>query len=169
MQIVNATQTIVDVYPIISQALDDVVKARVELGKGLLKTGDLIKSYALSMNKAFGFGWWDAKGEIKKAVKTEHTAYIDMCMNELKWTRSNTDKQWSEIKDAAGRPKKEGKVSGGNSIDEMNIRDLKTVLNRIEGSTSDEAPLSHKIFADLAYLADQLGIDTSKLSINIEE
>ena len=117
MQIVNATQTITDIYPIVSKALDNVAKARIELGKGLLKTGDLIKSYATAMNEAFGLGWWDAKGEIKKLVKLEHTAYVDMCMDELGWTRSNTDKQWSEIKDKAGRPKKAGKVSGGNSVD----------------------------------------------------
>ena len=165
MQVVNATQstqTITDIMPIVSKALDNVAKARRELGEGLLKTGDLVKSYALAMNEAFGFGWWDAKGEIKKAVKVEHKFYVEMCMDELEWTRSNTDKQWSEIKDAAGRPKKAGKVSGGNSIDDLNIRDLKTILNRILGSDEDEAPLSHKAKDLLLESADLLGIDTEK-------
>jgi hypothetical protein len=160
MQVVNATQTITDIYPIVSKALDNVAKARIELGKGLLKTGDLITSYAIAMNEAFGLGWWDAKGEIKKTVKIEHTAYVDMCMDELGWTRSNTDKQWSEIKDKAGRPKKAGKVSGGNSIDDLNIRDLKTILNRILGADTDEAPLSHKAKELFLEAADLLGIDT---------
>lgn len=162
MQIVNATQTITDIYPIVSKALDNVAKARIELGKGLLKTGDLIKSYATAMNEAFGLGWWDAKGEIKKLVKLEHTAYVDMCMDELGWTRSNTDKQWSEIKDKAGRPKKAGKVSGGNSVDDLNIRDLKTMLNRILGADSDSAPLSFKAKDLFLEAADMLGIDTEK-------
>ena len=162
MQVVNATQTITDVYPIISESLDNVARARVALGEGLMKTGDLIYSYATAMNKAFGFGWWDSKGEIKKAVKVEHTAYVTMCMDELGWTRSNTDKQWSEIKDKAGRPQKTGKVSGGNSVDDLNIRDLKTILNRILGADEESAPLSYKAKELFFESADLIGIDVDK-------
>jgi hypothetical protein len=66
------------------------------------------------------------------------------------------------VKDAAGRPKKAGKVSGGNSVDDLNIRDIKTILNRILGTDEDSAPLSFKAKDLLLEVADLIGIDTEK-------
>ena len=143
-------------------ALDNV---RSEYRDSQLKTGAIEQKYADTMNEAFGFGWWDAKGEIKKAVKVEHTKYVDMGLTDLKWSRSQVDKYWSNIKDKAGRPKSVGNASGGTTVDDANIRDLKTMLNRIEGAEPESCPLSTKVAALLVQAADLMGIDTSKLAI----
>jgi hypothetical protein len=159
MQVVNATTPVVQA--IVSQygALD---QARDAFFEGLVKTGEVLNNYAKAMNAEFGFAWWDAKGEIKKLVKSEHDKFVSKGETALGWTRNQIDVYWSRVKDASGRPKKAGKVSGGNSVDDLNIRDLKTILNRILGADEDEAPLSHKAKDLLLESADLLGIDTEK-------
>lgn len=157
MQVVNATTPAVQAIASQYGALD---QARDALFNGLVKTGEILGNYAKAMNTTFGFGWWDAKGEIKKSVKVEHDKFIKCAEDNLGWTRNQTDVYWSRVKDAAGRPKKTGKVSGGNTVDDLNIRDLKTILNRILGADTDEAPLSHKAKDLLLEVADMVGIDT---------
>lgn len=139
--------------------------ARAALFDGLAKTGEVLSRYASEMNAAFGAEWWNAKGEIKKMVKAEHAQFIEMGETKLKWSRSQIDTYWSRVKDAAGRTKSGNKVSGGQSVDDMNIRDLKTILNRIENTAVLDAELSHKVKGLLIQAADQMGIDTSKLAI----
>ena len=141
----------------------DVVREEYKISQ--LKTGEIEQRYADAMNGAFGFGWWAAKGEVKKAVKVEHQKYVAMGLDDLKWSRSQVDKYWSEIKDKAGRPKSAGTASGGTTVDDANIRDLKTMLNRIEGAEPESCPLSTKVTALLVQAADLMGIDTSKLAI----
>jgi hypothetical protein len=160
MQVVNALSTPVN-QAIVSQ-FGQLDQARVALFEGLQKTGEVLNGYAKAMNTEFGFGWWDAKGDIKKLVKLEHDRFISAGESKLSWTRSQIDVYWSRVKDAAGRPKKAGKVSGGNSVDDLNIRDIKTILNRILGADSDSAPLSFKAKDLLLEVADLIGIDTEK-------
>ena len=160
MQVVNALSTPVN-QAIVSQygQLDQARNAYID---GLVKTGEVLNGYAKAMNTEFGFGWWDAKGDIRKLVKLEHDRFVSAGETKLGWTRSQVDVYWSRVKDASGRPKKAGKVSGGNSVDDLNIRDIKTILNRILGADSDSAPLSFKAKDLLLEVADMVGIDTEK-------
>ena len=101
MQVVNALSTPVN-QAIVSQ-FGQLDQARVALFEGLQKTGEVLVGYAKAMNAEFGFGWWDAKGDIKKLVKLEHDRFISAGESKLSWTRSQIDVYWSRVKDAAGR------------------------------------------------------------------
>jgi len=163
MQVINAsTPTSTPINQAIVASYGQLDRARVALFEGLAKTGEVLKSYAVAMNAEFGFGWWDAKGDVKKLVKLEHDRFVSAGETKLGWTRSQIDLYWSRVKDASGRPVKVGKVSGGNSVDDLNIRDIKTILNRILGADSDSAPLSYKAKDLLLEVADLIGIDTEK-------
>jgi hypothetical protein len=75
------------------------------------------------------------------------------------------DVYWGRVKDASGRVKTNNRVSGGTSVDELNIRDLKTMLNRIDNAETENAPLSNKVVDLLIAAADLMGIDTSAYAI----
>lgn len=135
--------------------------SRGRLFDGLAKTGEVLGAYASDMNGAFGFGWWDSKGEVKKAVKAEHAKFIHDGETKLKWSRSQIDTYWSRVKDAAGRTKAP-RVKGETSVDSVNAKDLTTILNRIFDSAPADAPLSHKVFEALIDIADLMNIDTEK-------
>ena len=163
MQVVNATTpTSTPINQAIVSQYGELDRARDAYIEGLAKTGQVLKGYAVAMNNTFGFGWWDSKGDIKKFVKLEHDRFVSAGETKLGWTRSQIDLYWSRVKDASGRPKKAGKVSGGNSVDDLNIRDIKTILNRILGADEDSAPLSFKAKDLLLEVADLIGIDTEK-------
>jgi len=163
MQVINAsTPTSTPINQAIVSQYGELDQARNAYIEGLAKTGQVLAKYATAMNNTFGFGWWDSKGDIKKLVKLEHDRFVSAGETRLGWTRSQIDLYWSRVKDASGRPKKVGKVSGGNSVDDLNIRDIKTILNRILGADEDSAPLSFKAKDLLLEVADLIGIDTEK-------
>ena len=163
MQVINATTpTSTPINQAIVSQYGELDRARDAYIEGLANTGLVLRTYAVAMNTEFGFGWWDAKGDIKKLVKLEHDRFVSAGETKLSWTRSQIDVYWSRVKDAAGRPVKVGKVSGGNSVDDLNIRDIKTILNRILGADEDSAPLSFKAKDLLLEVADLIGIDTEK-------
>lgn len=137
-------------------------KVRVELGNGLMKTGELLGKYAHTMTEAFGAEWWAATGETKKLVKAEHDKFISMAETKLKWSRSQIDVYWSRVKDAAGRVKAQNKVKAALDIDAVTAKELTTMLNRILGAEPETCPKSQLAKKYLLDAATALGIDTAQ-------
>ena len=156
INVTNVTQSSVDV---ILDSISEVSAKRKALVQITGKTGEVQKAYALQMNLTFGAGWYDAKGEIKKAVKAEHQQFI-ADFEAIGKTRANIDQMWSRVKDDAGRVKSVAvKAVGGAGIDAKTISELKTIYNRIADSNEDDSPLSYKIKFQLEEILDQLGVE----------
>jgi hypothetical protein len=157
INVTNVTQSNVQV---ILDSVDKLTEKRKAYVSAEAKTGEMQKAYALQMNATFGAEWYNAKGEIKKAVKVEHEAFVADFEAAGK-TRANIDKMWSRIKDEAGRTKAPAtKASGGSTdIDAKTIAELKTIYNRFTNASEDEAPLSYKVKAQLEDILDQLGVE----------
>ena len=147
----------------------DLSKSRKAFVGGLVKTGALIKDYAGDMCSQFNTAitpWYELKGKLAKGVKEERALFV-ADMTEAGYEKGTIDVYWQRVKEASGRVKTVNRVTGGNSVDDMNIRDLKTILNRIDNA--DDAPLSNKVVALLLQAADQMGIDTSAYAVSSEE
>lgn len=149
---VSSVQTVLDSI----SALGDKRKALVQITG---KTGEIQKAYATQMNLTFGAGWYDAKGEIKKAVKSEHDEFV-IDFEAIGKTRAWIDQVWSRVKDDAGRVKSVSvKATGGAGVDAKTISELKTVYNRLADSNEDDSPLSYKIKSQLEDILDMLGVE----------
>ena len=156
---VNVTNATISSVQTVLDSISEVSAKRKALVQITGKTGEIQKAYALQMNATFGAEWWDAKGEIKKAVKAEHDAFV-ADFEAIGKTRANIDQMWSRVKDDAGRVKSAApKAQGGKDVDSKTIAELKTVYNRLADSNPDDAPLSYKIKAQLEEILDQLGVE----------
>lgn len=156
---VNVTNASVSEVQVVLDSINALSKARDNLIRMEAKAGEVQQSYAMQMCATFGANWWEAKGEIKKAVKTEHAAFVE-ALEGIGKTRANIDQMWSRIKDLSGRQKTAApKAQGGKDIDSKTIAELKTVYNRFTDVSEDEAPLSYKIKARLEEILDQLGVE----------
>jgi len=156
---VNVTNASISGVQIVLDSIAALDKCRDNLVKITGKTGEIQKAYALQMNATFGEGWWDAKGEIKKAVKAEHNKFV-ADFEAIGKTRANIDQMWSRVKDDAGRVKVSApKATGGKDVDGKTIAELKTIYNRIADANPDEAPLSYKVKAQLEDVLDMLGVE----------
>lgn len=161
---------------VINQAVSQVVnldEARGNFIGGLVKTGQVLKTYADGISLAFDLRdnegnittkWYDLKGKLKVGVNAEREKFkADMLA--AGYEQGTIDVYWQRVKEASGRTKTKNRVTGGNSVDDSNIRDLKTILNRIDNATEESAPLSHKVVALLVEAADLMGINTSEYAI----
>jgi hypothetical protein len=156
---VNVTAATPSEVQVVLDSINELTKARGNLVRMEAKAGEVQAAYAGQMCFTFGANWWEAKGEIKKAVKTEHDAFVS-ALEGIGKTRANIDKMWSRIKDLSGRQSTSApKASGGKDVDGKTIAELKTVYNRLADSNPDEAPLSYKIKAQLEEILDQLGVE----------
>lgn len=156
---VNVTNASVSSVQTVLDSINDLTKARGNLVKMEAKAGEVQAAYAGQMCFTFGAEWWKAKGEIGKAVKNEHDAFV-ADFTAIGKTRANIDQMWSRIKDLSGRVKTAApKAQGGKDIDGKTISELKTVYNRLADSNPDDAPLSYKIKAQLEEILDQLGVE----------
>jgi len=157
----------------VSQAVATLDTTRTNLVNVASKTGEVLQAYADSMNQAFNIvdslgnvakPWYDLKGKLAKGVKEERAKFVT-AMESKGFETGTIDVYWGRVKDASGRVKTNNRVSGGNSVDELNIRDLKTILNRIDNAETENAPLSNKVIDLLIAAADLMGIDTSAYAI----
>jgi hypothetical protein len=158
---INVTSASVSGVQVILDSINKLDEIRGLYVKTEAKTGEVQKLYALQMCDTFGAGWWEAKGEIKKAVKVEHQKFI-ADFEAIGKTRANIDQMWSRIKDESGRtkvPANKASGEGDAGVDSKTISELKTIYNRITDSTEDVSPLSYKIKMQLEEILDQLGVE----------
>jgi uncharacterized protein YifE (UPF0438 family) len=139
--------------------------ARDNLANVATKTGEVIGAYAKALCKAFNLvSTTDLKGKKSQPVKAERAKFVEV-MKARGVIPDTIDQYWKRVKEASGRVKTTNRVSGGTSVDDANIRDLKTILNRIDNAESENAPLSFKVVNLFLEIADQMGVDTSKYGL----
>jgi len=157
----------------VSLAIATLDTTRTNLVNVASKTGEVLQAYANAMNQAFNIvdslgnvikPWYDLKGKAQKGVKAERALFVT-AMETKGFETGTIDVYWGRVKDASGRVKTNNRVSGGTSVDDLNIRDLKTILNRIDNAETENAPLSNKVVDLLIQAADLMGIDTSAYAI----
>ena len=157
----------------VSQAVATLDTTRTNVVNVAGKTGEVIGAYGSAMCQAFNIvdslgnvvkPWYDLKGKLAKGVKEERAKFVT-AMESKGFETGTIDVYWGRVKDASGRVKTNNRVSGGTSVDELNIRDLKTMLNRIDNAETENAPLSNKVVDLLIAAADLMGIDTSAYAI----
>ena len=159
-QAITVTSASVSGVDVVLQSISALAEKRHALVIADKKVGEIQQDYADQMNASFGFGWWDAKGEIKKAVKAEHQAFV-ADFEQAGKTRANIDQMWARIKKAAGKPENAKPVVSGGSdgVDSKTIAELKTIYRRIADSTEDVSPLSYKVKPLLEDVLDLLGVE----------
>ena len=166
MQVINAQSPVIN--------LDN---ARHALVGGMVKTGEVLKMYADAMNQAFNLvndagkvttPWYDLKGKLAAPVKEERAKFVAE-MQAAGFDTGTIDVYWSRVKDASGRVKSNNKVKGALDVDALNIKDLKTILNRISDSESEKRPLSNKVIDLLVKAADLMGIETDGYGLTSDE
>jgi polyhydroxyalkanoate synthesis regulator phasin len=162
INVTAATQSSVDLVLGSIAALDKVLDKWVEI-EG--KAGKIQAEYATQMVDTFGKEWWNAKGEIGKAVKAAHERFKDR-MGKLDKSRANIDQMWKRIKELCGyvtkaKAQSSATATGGDAsiIDAKTIAELKTIYNQSTNATEDEAPLSYKVKAEFEEILDMLGVE----------
>lgn len=112
-----------------------IVTARENLSVGVGKTGDLINAYAVALTDKFKAGWWNAKGEVRKAIKAERVEFDkSFALRGIKKLSANV--YWQRTQEAAGKPSK-NRASAATDPGTKNMTDLKTIINRITKMEED--------------------------------
>ena len=140
--------------------------AREALVKAAKGTGEVIKSYADALTVMFGAQWWLLKGKAKQPLKAERDAFAaDMVAANPDFSKGTIDVYWQRVKEAAGYVTAGNRAKGDGTIDDKNLNDLRTIINRIfkseeEGSDSpwsDEKAVLMDVFERMGGEVDKLG------------
>ena len=140
---------------------------------GLVKTGEVLKTYAEGMNQAFDLRdnegnittkWYDLKGKLKAGVNDERAKFV-ADMKAAGYEQGTIDVYWQRVKEASGRTKTSTRVTGGEvDVDAKTMADLKTIINRIfkaeEAGTDCQASTVKGMLIDAYHM---LGGDVDKL------
>ena len=157
--------TNVNVTPAIQSAeavaLHAAREALVNAAKG---TGEVIKGYADALTAMFGAEWWLLKGKAKRPLKAEREGFV-ADMTAAGFNEGTINVYWQRVKEAAGYVTAGNRVKGNGDIDDKNLADLKTIINRIlkseeEGSDSpwsDEKAVLMDVFERMGGEVDKLG------------
>jgi hypothetical protein len=145
--------------------------ARETCVKGIREGDGLIVSYAKAITAVCGEGWVHLVGKESATVKEERKLF-DRAMGVPEEVLTVYDKKlkakcnsyWKRIRDEAGYVK-DSKVTTTLTIDQKNLAELKTMINRIlnEESEADTCPLSSEAKADLITAFETLGGDAATL------
>lgn len=144
-------------------ALDEARNAIVKNG---IKTGELIQNYANAMDNAFDMTlangevvkWFNLTGKQKSGVKAEYDKFVEA----LKGADLEGNKYvyWQRVKEASGYVTTGNKVKGSGSVDEKNLADLRTIINRIvEAKNGGVECKSADLIEDFRFCFTQLGGD----------
>jgi hypothetical protein len=148
-----------------------LTEARAACVTGIRDGDGLIVTYARAISAVCGEGWVHLVGKESATVKEERKLF-DRAMGVPEEVLTVYDKKlkakcnsyWKRIRDEAGYVKDE-KVTTTLTIDQKNLAELKTMLNRIlnEESEADTCPLSSEAKADLITAFETLGGDQTTL------
>jgi hypothetical protein len=144
-------------------ALDEARNAIVKNG---VKTGELIKDYSVAMDNAFDITlangelvkWFNLTGKQKSGVKAEYSKF-ESALEEAK-LESNKYVYWQRVKEASGYVTNGNKVKGSGSVDDKNLSDLRTIINRIvEAKNGGIECKSADLIEDFRFCFTSLGGD----------
>ena len=147
-------------------------QSRQSLIDGIGKIGDLISAYGVDLAKQFDLKdsegnvttkWYDTTGKLAKGVRDER-AIFKADMVKAGYSVPTVDVYWQRVKESDGYVTAGNKVKGQDTIDAKTFAELKTILNRILGSESDDEGCykSQKAKADLLMAFEVMGGDSVK-------
>lgn len=142
----NVNNTIISAHTV---ALAEVAVARESLFEGFGKIGTVITAYATALCHAFDSvdadtgervtPWYELVGALKKPVTEERARFV-AGLEALGYKKGTIDVNWQRVKEASGYVTAGNRAKGSKSVDERNLAELKTIINRIlsaEESGSD--------------------------------
>lgn len=155
--------TTVNVTPSLVDGVTELDAARGKLVEAATKTGAVIADYAKAITNVFGKEWWLLKGKDKKGLKAERDKFSEI-MVARGIQKQSVDNYWKRVKEAAGYVTTNNRVNGEGGIDQKNLDDLRTIINRIFKSEEDgsDSPWSEEK-AVLMDVYDRMGGEVDKL------
>lgn len=143
-------------------SLLDAARAAVVEQAG--KTGEVIKTYAVTLCEVFGKDWWTLKGKDARGIKGERAQFVQ-AFEGAGYKKGTIDVYWQRVKEAAGYVTPGNRVQGGTDVDSKTLAELKTMINRIlkaeeEGQDPDASSIKGTLiecFETLGGDADSLG------------
>ena len=151
--------------------MNTLTEARKACVTGIRDGDGLIITYARAISVVCGEGWVYLVGKESATVREERKLFNramglpdEVLTQADKDLRAKCATYWSRIRIAAGYVKS-GKATATLTIDQKNLAELKTMLNRIlnEESETDTCPLSSEAKSDLITAFETLGGDQSTL------
>lgn len=154
----------VTITPSLAEGVTALDAARTNLVTGALGTKEVIRGYANALSSAFGANWFALTGKDKKPVKAEREKFV-AAMTEAEFGKATIDVYWQRVKEASGYVTAGNRVKGAGGIDDKNLSDLRTLINRIfkaeEDGTdtqwSDEKAMLMDIYDRMGGEVDKLG------------
>lgn len=170
--VTDVVETAVVTEPVVEvseaqERYNELVMARDQCATGFRNGDGLIITYARAISAVCGEGWVYLVGADSKTVRAER-ALFNLAMGlitgvENKPLRAKCNTYWSRIREAAGYVKTDS-ASGGLTVDQKTLAELKTMLNRIfEGEVNDACPDSSGVKAYLIDAFTSMGGDMSKI------
>jgi hypothetical protein len=168
----TTTSAIMDeVAALAAERMKALTEARAACVTGIKDGDGLIITYARNISAVCGEGWVSLVGKESATVREERKLFNramglpdDVLTEADKALRAKCAVYWSRVRIAAGYIKS-SKVSITLTIDQKNLAELKTMLNRIldEESEADSCPLSSDAKASLLEAFETLGGDSATL------
>lgn len=155
----------------VTEILTSLDNARSGLIKGINKTGELVSNYGKALESAFNqvlangdvVKWFDLKGKAKAGIKQERAKFVAE-METAGYGKGTIDVYWQRVKESCGYQTAGNKAKGATSVDDKNLKDLQTIINRIYADQeAGGEPKSAEILEDLKYCFDYLGGDVDTL------
>ena len=168
----TTTSSIMDAVALeAAERMRGLTEARTACVTGIKNGDGLIITYARNISAVCGEGWVYLVGKESVTVREERKLF-DRAMGVPEEVLTEADKAlkakcntyWKRIREAAGY-NKNGKVTTPVTIDQKNLAELKTMLNRIlnEESEADSCPLSSDAKGSLLEAFETLGGDSTTL------
>jgi len=168
----TTTSSIMDAVALeAAERMKALTEARAACVTGIKDGDGLIITYARNISAVCGEGWVHLVGKESATVREERKLFdremgvpAEVLTQADKDLKAKCNTYWSRIRIAAGYNKK-GNVSAALTIDQKNLAELKTMLNRIlnEESEADSCPLSSDAKGSLLTAFETLGGDSSAL------
>jgi hypothetical protein len=158
---------------VITTAPDSILdQARGNLVGAAKKTGDVIANYAAVLCEVFNVKsttgetltpWYELKGKAKAPLKLERERFVNAFIAEG-FEEATITVYWQRVKKAAGYVPTGNRVKGVKTPDDLNLTELKTIINRIfkteetsETPWSDEKAMLMDIYSRMGGEVDNLG------------
>lgn len=154
----------INITPSLAEGITALDAARTNLVKAAKGTKDVIQAYADAITTAFGANWFNLTGKDKKGIKAEREKFI-AAMAERDLPKATATVYWQRVKEAAGYVTAGNRVKGAGGVDQKNLDDLKTIINRIfkaeengeETAWSDEKAVLMDVYDRMGGEVDKLG------------
>jgi len=166
-------QTVVITQNSVGDTYSKLVEKRKALVKSAKEGGIKIADYANMMCATFNLvaengdlvkPWYELKGKEKAGVNAERASF-KLDMQEAKFDQGTIDVYWQRIKVASGYQTTGMRAKANSSVDEVNQKELKTIINRIFKADEEgkECELSQQAKATLIEAFEILGGDVDTL------